>query len=251
MTNHYTSEGMMRFLESAARVLSDRPVAGRGPEPFITISRQAGAGGHRLAEEIIEQTRVARPRAIFGGWSLCSQRLAEVMGKNPSLKVSLQGIAQEDFLSELQDMVSTWIAGLSPQSQVVSHLFKVVRAMAAQGRVIIVGRGGVCLTRHLPGGLHLRLVGSLDARIRRMAVAMNLSEKAASRMVADRDRARAALIKSYFHRDINDPLLYDLVINTDTLTPQVAAGTVLRAMEALLRHGRDSRAEATVPLFGV
>jgi cytidylate kinase len=107
--------------------------------------------------------------------------------------------------------------------------------------VIIVGRAGASLTRHLPGGLHLRLVASLPARVRRMMAVKDVSEKEARRAVAERDRARADLVESYFHRDINDPLLYDMVWNTETMAPDVIAATTLRGVEALLRHGRTLR----------
>ncbi len=167
------------------------------------------------------------------------ERLAELVAENPSLKVSLRGLAEEEFASGIQDMVSTWIGGLSPQSAVVGHLFKVIRSLAAAGKVIIVGRAGACLTRRLPGGLHLRLVSSFPTRVRRMMTVKSLSEKDARRAVAERDRARASLVKNYFHREIDDPLLYDMVWNTESVAPEVIAATTLRGVEALLRHGRS------------
>jgi cytidylate kinase len=149
-------------------------------------------------------------------------------------------LAEEEFASGIQDMVSSWIAGLSPQSVVVAHLFKVIRGLAQQGKVIIVGRAGACLTRTLPLGVHLRLMAPLDVRVRRVRAVLGSSEKEARRVVADRDRARAALVKTYFHRDIDDPLLYDLVWNTDTVPVEVVASTTLRAVESLARRGREA-----------
>ncbi|MBL0057564.1 MAG: cytidylate kinase-like family protein [Elusimicrobia bacterium] len=239
-------EHLTRFLATAAKILPERPGGGHGPKPYITISRQAGAGGFSVAEALLEKTKGARPATIFGGWSLFHERLAELVAENPALKVSLRGLAEEEFASGLEDMVSSWIAGLSPQSAVVGHLFKVVRTLAGEGKVIIVGRAGACLTRHIPGGLHLRLVASLPTRVRRIMVRHGLSEKAAARRVADRDRARAALVKTYFHRDIEDPLLYDLVWNTETVSADVIAATSLRAVEAILRHGRGAAAPSVV-----
>ena len=231
---------LTRFLSAAAKILPERAAGARGDiRPFITISRQSGAGGYAVARALLKQTQVTRPHTLFNGWSLFDERLAELVADHPSLKVSLRGLAEEEFASGLQDMVSTWIAGLSPQSAVVGHLFKVIRSLAAGGKVIIVGRAGACLTRHLPGGLHLRLVSSLPTRVRRMMAIKGLSEKDARRAVMERDRARASLVKNYFHRDIEDPLLYDVVWNTETLTPDVIASTTLRGVEALFRRGRS------------
>lgn len=235
------ADHLLRFLAAAAKILPERPGGGKDIRPFFTISRQSGAGGYAVARALLEKTRGTRPASIFGGWSLFDERLAELVAENPSLKVSLRGLADEEFVSGVQDMVSSWIGGLSPQSAVVGHLFKVIRSLAAGGKVIIVGRAGASLTRHLPGGLHLRLVASLPARVRRMMAVKDVSEKEARRAVAERDRARADLVESYFHRDINDPLLYDMVWNTETMAPDVIAATTLRGVEALLRHGRTLR----------
>lgn len=231
---------LARFLAAAAKLLPEPTSGGRDVRPFITISRQAGAGGYAVAQALLDQTRITRPHTLFNGWSLLHDRLAELVAENPSLKVSLRGLAEEEFASGIQDMVSTWIAGLSPQSAVVAHLFQVIRSLAAGGKVIIVGRAGVCLTRHLPGGLHLRLVSSLPTRVRRVMEAKSLTEKDSRRVILDRDRARASLVKNYFHREIDDPLLYDMVWNTETLGPKVIAATTLRGVEALLRNGRRS-----------
>ncbi|MBL8023041.1 MAG: cytidylate kinase-like family protein [Elusimicrobia bacterium] len=231
-TDHLT-----RFLSAAAKLLPDHADNGRAPRPFITISRQTGAGGYAIARALLEKTRSCRPQTIFGGWALFNERLAEVVADNPSLKVSLRGLAEEEFASGIQDMVSSWIAGLSPQSVVVSHLFKVIRSLAGGGKVIIVGRAGACLTRPLMGGLHLRLVASLPTRVRRVMALRGVSEKDARQSILARDRARAALVKNYFHRDIEDPLLYDLVWNTETVGASAIAATTLRAVEAVVRQG--------------
>jgi hypothetical protein len=234
-TNH-----LERFLAAAAKMFPESKLSGTSGTPFVTISRQAGAGGHALARALLDRTLEARPKALFEGWSLFDERLAEMVAENPALKVSLRGLAEEEFASDIQDMVSSWIGGLSPQSVVVAHLFKVIRGLAQQGKVIIVGRAGACLTRTLPLGVHLRLMAPLDVRVRRVRAVLGSSEKEARRVVADRDRARAALVKTYFHRDIDDPLLYDLVWNTDTVPVEVVASTTLRAVESLARRGREA-----------
>ncbi len=233
-----TANHLERFLAAAAKMFPESKSSIEGGAPFVTISRQAGAGGHVVARALLDRTFEARPKALFEGWSLFDERLAEMVAENPALKVSLKGLAEEDFVSGIQDMVSSWIAGLSPQSAVVAHLFKVIRGLASQGKVIIVGRAGACLTRAMPLGVHLRLMAPLDVRLRRVRAALGASEKEARRVVSDHDRARAALVKTYFHQNIDDPLLYDLVWNTGTVPVEVIASTTLRAVESLARRGR-------------
>jgi cytidylate kinase len=48
--------------------------------------------------------------------------------------------------------------------------------------------------------------------------------------VARRDRGRKNYILENFREDINDPLHYDLILNTDHLADADAAGIIIRAL---------------------
>ena len=98
------------------------------------------------------------------------------------------------------------------------EMFKTIRKMAALGKVIIVGRGAVCLTRALPYGIHVRLVAPDRCRIRRMMEHLHLPEREAGEVVARMDNSRARLLKTYFSTDIRDPQLYDVTWNTDSVS---------------------------------
>jgi cytidylate kinase len=52
---------------------------------------------------------------------------------------------------------------------------------------------------------------------------MNFSEKEALAHIKKEDENRRQYLKSYFHADIDDPLLYHMIINTDLLTHEGAA----------------------------
>jgi cytidylate kinase len=106
-----------------------------------------------------------------------------------------------------------------------------MRTPANRGRVILLGRGGACLTHGFPGGVHIRLTAPKPVRVQRMRALLNLSEKEALRMMEERDRSRAALVRRYFDKDINDPLLYDAVWNTEEVSIDAIAQTVLRWVE--------------------
>jgi cytidylate kinase len=85
------------------------------------------------------------------------------------------------------------------------------------GKVILMGRGGVSITRDLASGVHIRLVAPRDTRVQRTMGNLGISEKEAARWVDDQDRSRARMVKSRFKQNIDDPLLYDAVWNTDTV----------------------------------
>ena len=48
-----------------------------------------------------------------------------------------------------------------------------------------------------------------------MGELMELSQKAALEFIRQEDRGRRRYLKTYFNKDIDDPLLYHLIVNTD------------------------------------
>lgn len=93
-----------------------------------------------------------------------------------------------------------------------------MRTFALHGKVIFVGRGSTFLTRDLPLGIHVRLEASMESRIKRMAPEFGPDEKNVRRVIAEKDKAKAELVKTFFNKEINDPLLYDVRWNTDRVS---------------------------------
>lgn len=186
----------------------------RGNEPFVTVSRQAGSGGTRLARLLLaELERRGDPR--LRGWRLYGRELCEALARDERLSVDLDALLREAYRGEVEDALARVIGDLSPQSAVLGRLFKVIRAAAAAGRAVIVGRGASCATARLPLGVHVRLVAPRRTRLAAFMHGTRLGKEDAERRLDELDRSRAALVKKQFGRDIDDPLLYDATYNVD------------------------------------
>jgi cytidylate kinase len=94
--------------------------------------------------------------------------------------------------------------------------------LAGCGNVILIGRAGNIITGRLPNVLHVRLVAPLEDRIERICRAGNKTPAEAGKFCVAEDAARARYVKSYFKADIDDPLLYHLVINTSRMGCEAA-----------------------------
>ena len=68
------------------------------------------------------------------------------------------------------------------------------------------------LEKKLDYAFHVRLVGSVERRVRYIEEYLHLGRRAASEYVRKEDLGRKRYVKKYYGRDIDDPLLYDLVI---------------------------------------
>ncbi len=193
----------------------------KGRFPFITISRQAGAGGQALADELIKKIRLRHEHhreILFSGWQLCNQELCHMLAQDPNLKTSVESLRQTEYHSHAEDMISQLIYGGLSQDHVVKKMFRIMRTFAIHGKVIFVGRGSTFITRDLPYGIHVRLEAPLESRVKRMMEGLHADEKKAREIILEKDKAKADLVKTFFHKDIRDPLLYDVVWNTDRIT---------------------------------
>ena len=218
------NELLLRFLGS--QVFEKTPSR---PEPgdraFVTVSRQEGAGGREMAAALLDEfARRGLPQ--FSGWQWADRDVCESLAADPRLHVSLANLLDEHYRGRLEDYLAQVISGAAPQVKLHHALFATMRSLAAVGKVVLVGRAGVCATRGMAGGVHVRLVGARGTRIARCEKRFGWDNAKAERWVDEQDRARRAVVKEYFGQDVDDPLLYDAVINTDAVPPSAAASVV-------------------------
>jgi cytidylate kinase len=102
--------------------------------------------------------------------------------------------------------------------------------LAQIGHAILIGRGANIVTAKLPDIFHVRLVGSLERRIKRIQESRFLERREAAQLAEREDLARRRYLRQFFNKDIDDPLLYHLVINTDLITADDAARMIALAL---------------------
>jgi hypothetical protein len=223
---------IQRFLDINAfpRQHPDRPDLRRGLYPFVTISRQVGAGGRSLARALVLELE-KQPNPDFHKWKIFDRDLCERLVEDKELRLSLRKLWSEEYHSEIEELILSLLGGSSSQPVAVKKLFEAIRSVAILGKVIIVGRAGSCVTASLPQGVHLRLVASEDSRIERMKLTP-LGEAESRKVLRRQDRGRERLVRTYFRKEISDPLLYDAVWNTDMVPIEVIASAVV----ALIQH---------------
>ena len=83
--------------------------------------------------------------------------------------------------------------------------------------------GGNVITDRLAYALHVRLVGSVPRRIQHLQDYLHLDPAEAAEYLRTRDAARKRYVAKYYDKDIDDPLLYHLVLNTDLISYEEAS----------------------------
>jgi cytidylate kinase len=200
----------------------------------VTISRQAGCGAaavaNRLAEYLQARTPADEPR-----WTVFDKNLVEKVLDEHNLPQRLAKFMPESCSSEIEDTIDE-LFGLHPPSWIlVRQTAETILRLAKLGNVIIIGRGANIITSKLDSVFHVRLVASLESRIRHIQENDDLQRKAALEFIHHEDKGRQRYLKKHYHKDINDPLLYHLILNTDLIGYDQAAqliGEVVRDKRA-------------------
>lgn len=187
------------------------PWANRPEGPFVTISREAGAGGSSLAQALALRLNTHLPDAP--PWTVYTGNLIEEMLQSQQLSPRLARFLPEDKIPEISAAVGE-LVGLHPNLwDLVQKTNELMRRLARSGFAIFVGRGANFATANIAHGVHLRLIGPVALRAKNIARLKNLSEVEATDFNAKRDQARERYVRTHFNADIADPSAYDLVID--------------------------------------
>ncbi len=184
--------------------------------PAITISRLAGSGGLTIASQLAESLQARAP--VDCHWTVFDRNLLERVLEEHHLPKRIAEYMPENHKPMLGDMLEE-LLGLHPSSwTLVQQTSETILRLAHLGFVILVGRGANIITRKLNNVFHVRLVGSVEKRVHRIEQVYDLDRTRALNLVQEQDRGRRRYLHEHFGQDIDDPMLYHLVINTDRLS---------------------------------
>jgi cytidylate kinase len=114
-----------------------------------------------------------------------------------------------------------------PRERYISHLRRVILRAAYGAKVVFIGRGAqFFLPRHR--GLAVRVIAPESYRVRSIAKERGIGEKEARARMYQTDSDRAEFVRHYFRFDIDDPHIYDLVINVEHLSHDRIAEEIAR-----------------------
>jgi cytidylate kinase len=105
----------------------------------------------------------------------------------------------------------------------------IIRELAAGGQIVILGRGSQMILKDEATALHVLCIAPLELRSHRLAEREGMGMNEAKHRAKQSDRARAAFYRKSWKVDVEDPRLYDVVINTAKLDYEAAAEVVATA----------------------
>lgn len=212
----------MTSIDKAKLYLRDKLESKQKPRPLpaVTISRMTGGGGTSIAHELADYLQKLMPGGD-GAWTYFDKNLIDKVLEDHNLPQRLVKHFPEDKIYGYESVFGEML-GVHPSTwKLVHQTSETIHQLARMGQVVIVGRGGNFITAELNHVAHVRLVGSVSKRAERIAKRDLIPKDEAVSFCEKNDKAREKYIRQVFSKDINDPLNYHLVINTDRLADEM------------------------------
>ena len=201
------------------------------PCRVVTISRSMGAGGEEIARIVAEKLRFryTDQRIVI--------RAAEEAGVSPESAAQAERTPRlvarilESLASiPIEPVWSSYEALASQAEPAFEGLFEsVIRETANAGNVVIVAHGASIPLAGMSGLLRVLVAASPRVRVERLAREANLGASKAKKAIEESDRQRREYLRRFYKVRQELPTQYDLVVNTDVLTPAQAARVVVSA----------------------
>src|SRR5579862_5693278 len=210
----------------------------------ICISRTTAAGGENVGDAIAQRL----------GFRYVDEQIIERASQLAQVDAKLVEAAEHrrPLLQRLIDKLATAYDLAGPVSlatgvpvdafvpapvgyqAVPEDLRQLIRAaiheVAQIGRAVIVAHAASMALAGTTNVLRVLVTASPATRAQRLAIARGLSADAASATVIQSDRERCDYFREFYQLKEELPTHYDLVINTDVLTPQQAVELIVAAV---------------------
>ena len=193
--------------------------------PCITISREAGAHADIISEKLVSffQKYHSRNQAP---WTIFDKNLIEKVIQDHHLPQSLSKLMEEEKYSAVKSLMIELLGGQPPIFTLVHKTTETILQLAQLGNVIILDRAANIITSKLFNTFHVRLAAPLEYRIEHVKELFNYNRIEALDFIKHEDHDRKDFVQTYFHKDINDPLLYHLIINTHLISDEEAVDLI-------------------------
>ena len=211
--------------------------------PLITISREAGTNAHGIGRYIIMRLAEYADPDLNTGWDLFDQKLCALIAQNKNLDADYDSLLNDKYRGGgLHRMVYELLIGTPQEYRIQKKIEEVIHLLARLGKVVIIGRGGFQIARHMPGAIHLRLVAPMEFRVNAVMQYDNLSEEAAVKKIKETDEERTRFLKSHHNCDIRDPENFDAIWNVARFEVPEIVQTVAELVRLRLQRLRETGA---------
>ena len=198
------------------------------PGPYITISRQYGCSGYELGDALLNKLNELEGE---GKWRLFKKEILRQLADDTGLAeevIEKERIAKPSLI---KDFLRGVRRGSIPDGYEIRNKITVmVRTVAFEGHVIIIGQGSTAATTDLANGLSVRIEASKEWRISRVGRRENLTRQGAIARIEAVEKQRKHLRKIYEEKNTREPA-FNMVMDNSMFNLEQIADQIIYAME--------------------
>ena len=214
-----------RYLESKA----DQGFEG----PVLTIAREFGCPAKKLASRLASQlTNMKGPGQKKMDWRCFNKEILSESAKelevDPSEIKYVFDYEKKSFFDEI--LTSQSRKYYKSDRRIRKTIATVIRNIACEGNVIIIGRGGVAITRDIIKSLHIQIEAPLEWRAVRVSEKYCMTMEDAKKYALEIDKKRQQF-RDYFHGRGSDYSAFDIKFNAMTISVDEMAEAIIKMMQ--------------------
>ncbi|KPJ91007.1 MAG: hypothetical protein AMS18_09540 [Gemmatimonas sp. SG8_17] len=168
---------------------------------IITISRGSKSGGQEMAKCLAAQLQ----------YPIVGREIVQEAASR--LKVS-----EEALSHQMEHTPKLWDRHAATRRLYVAAVQAALAEYVTEGDLVYHGLAGQLLLRGLPAVLRVRLIAPRERRVRTLIEEHQMNEASAEEFIQHVDGARARWVKMMYGENIEDPALYDVVVNLETMS---------------------------------
>ena len=201
--------------------------------PVITIARECGCPGNELAKMLTEKLNQKLAKEGHAPlWRWVNKEI--LLRASEELKLNPRDVDTYIKASEsgaIHDLVASFTETYHVRNvKIKKVVYDVIRNLAIEGHVIIVGRGGGTIAWDIPKSLHLFLEAPLSWKANVVSTQKGISIAEARKFVLERDMQRLKFREGY-RTKFSDEIYYHERFNCKTLTSEQICHMAYHAAE--------------------
>ncbi len=201
--------------------------------PVITIAREFSCPAKKIASRLTTRLNsIKSSKAKSIPWRWINKEILSESAKELNLDpADIDYVFKYEKKNFFDDILSSQSNKYYKSDRKIrSTIAKVIRNISSEGNVIIIGRGGVALTREVERSLHVMLEAPLEWRAARVAQKYCMTEKEAAKFAINIDNKRREF-REYFHGKETDYTRFDITYNVMTLSQDEIAESIISLMQ--------------------
>ena len=227
------SDILFNYLNRRLHEAEDKNSNLKEPGPVVTISRQSGCSARRLTERLVEELNKRRKADESSReWDYVNKELLQKAARELDVKPSeIAYVFKYQERNALGDIFASYANKYYKSDRKIRKtIADVIRSIAMEGNIIVIGRGGVVLTKDIMKSLHVSLEAPLEWRSLMISERYDLSFADARKSIIEMDKKRQKFRESFEGRN-TDYTWFDVTFNRMSLTENEIIETIIKMME--------------------